>query len=71
MPKRGEKARKIALLKAGKGVKAPKGYWDIMAKEAKKEYPHLSARRRAEVVGARWRGISRAKKIEKIKKYQR
>lgn len=71
MPKKGEKHRKIALLKAGKGVKAPKRYWDIMAKETKREYPGLSARRRAEVVGARWKRISREKKIEKIMKYQR
>ena len=69
MPKKGEKARKIASLKAGKGVRAPKKYWERISEETAEEYPKLSPERRARITGARWKKISRKEKIKIIKKF--
>ena len=70
MPRKGEKARKIKALKSGKGVKPPKRYWREILKETSKEYPELSRMRQAAISGARWSKISKAKKINIVRKYQ-
>ena len=71
MPKKGERARKIRVLRSGGTVKAPKKYWDKMMKELKKEYPKMSLSRLSRIAGTRWRDISRPVKIRLVKEYQR
>lgn len=70
MPKRGEKSRKIKLLKQGKGVRAPKKFWDKLYRIISKNYPHRSAKSRKAIVGGIWRDYSIKDKIEIVQKYQ-
>lgn len=73
MPKKGEKARKIKALKAGKGVKAPKSWWDeiMSALGREKKYKGFSKPRLQRIAGGIWRKEPKATKIKIIREYQR
>jgi hypothetical protein len=70
MPIRGEKARKIRALRAGRGVRPPKRFWSKMLKRVKKQYPKVSKKRRATIVGGIWSRYKTSSKIRIVKKYQ-
>ena len=71
MPKKGEKARKLAALSHGKGVKPPKKWWDIVKRSASKQYPGFGQKRLGQVVGGIWSRMSTASKKKIVIKYQR
>lgn len=70
MPILGEKSRKINLLKQGKGVRAPKKFWDRLYKIISNTYPNKSTTSKRAIVGGIWNNYSITDKIEIIKKYQ-
>lgn len=71
MPKTGEKARKLKLLKEGKGVRPPKRWFDIIRKEVREEYPKVGQKRQGRIVGGIWAKMSRKSKEKIVKKYQK
>jgi len=72
MPIRGEKARKIRQLKAGKGVRPPKWWWTKWRRRIgqTKKYRELSQERKSQIVGGIWSKYSTKTKINIVKKYQ-
>jgi len=70
MPVRGEKARKIRALRAGRGVRPPKRFWTKMMRRVKKQYPRASKKRRARIVGGIWARYGIPSKIRIVRKYQ-
>lgn len=73
MPARGEKARKIRLLKQGKGVRPPKKWWSKWRRKigAAKKYRGYSTERKSKIVAGIWHGYPTKTKINLVKKYQR
>lgn len=71
MPKKGERARKLAALSRGKGVRPPKKWFNLMHKHMIKEYPERSMKAHQKIVGGIWSKMSTSNKKKIVKKYQR
>lgn len=71
MPKQGEKARKLAALSRGKGVKPPKSWFNKLKRSSEKQYPGYSKKRIGQIVGGIWSRMSIKSKKSIVKKYQR
>lgn len=71
MPKKGEKARKLAALARGKGVRPPKKWFTVMKRHISEEYPNLGKKRQGRIIGGIWARMSTASKKEIVRKYQR
>lgn len=71
MPKRGERARKLAALSRGKGVKPPKAWFNKLKKEMRHEYTGYGEYRIGRIIGGIWSRMSTANKKKIVKKYQR
>lgn len=54
MPKKGEKARKLAALARGKGVKPPKAWFNKLKRSTSKQYPTYGAKRTGAIIGGIW-----------------
>ncbi len=70
MPKRGEKARKLAALSHGHGVRPPKVWFNKLQKSVTKQYGYGQART-GQIIGGIWARMSTANKKKIVKKYQR
>lgn len=71
MPKKGERARKLAALSRGKGVRPPKSWFKMMEKLSKKEYKSYGQKRIGQIVGGIWSKMSIKSKKSIVKKYQK
>jgi len=68
--KKTERARKVASIKKGRKVKAPKLWWDKMYIQIKKEYPDYSDVRIRAVIGGIWKKYPIFTKINIVNEYQ-
>lgn len=71
MPKKGEKARKLAALARGKGVKPPKSWFTQMKKSTSKQYPSFGSKKQGAIIGGIWARMSTESKKEIVRKYQK
>lgn len=70
MPKKGERARKIELIRRGKTVRPPKRWWKKMRKVVRRQYPEFGARRINRITAGVWHDYSPSTQIVIIRKYQ-
>lgn len=71
MPIKGEKTRKINLLKKGKNVHPPRMWWNKMIKVISHQYAGRSKSDKAQILGGIWQNYSTDTKIDIIEEYQK
>ena len=71
MPKKGEKLRKLNVLRAGGHVKPPKRWRDKMYRITSEEYPLLNKAHLQQIVGGIWSRYTLSTKMRIVAKYQK
>ena len=71
MPIKGERTRKIRAIRAGRGVRPPKGWFDMMRPVIRKEYPGKTPKKINKIIGGIWQNYSTPSKIEIVKGFQK